>query len=70
VRWERLAPSFTPLTLLATLPLAALVLGVVGLRQGRARAAHGALVAVAVLELLWAVFASAMIGFAIAARSG
>jgi hypothetical protein len=70
VRWERVEPSFTPLVLLAALPLAAVVLGIRGLLGGRERGWHAALLAVAVVELLWAVMASAMIGFAIAARSG
>jgi hypothetical protein len=70
VRSEWVAASFVPLVVMAALPVASIVVGWRGLRTGGPRAWHGALIAVAALDLVWAVVASAMVGFSIAWRSG
>ena len=71
IRAERLRPSLAPLLALAVLPLASAALGIRGRRAGAApRGWHAALVGVALLELAWTVVAAAMVGFAIAWRSG
>lgn len=72
IRAERLTPTFVPLLVLAALPVAAAVVGARGLRiaSPAARRWHWALLAIAGVELLWAVLAQAMVGFAIAWRSG
>jgi hypothetical protein len=72
VRGEHLRPSFVPLGVLALLPLASAAVGLVAWRTARpaARRWHGGLVALAVVELAWTGLAEAMIGFAIAWRSG
>ena len=72
VRAGTLEPRYAPLIVLAALPAAALVTGVLGLRA--AAAGEGGwqigVVVLAVVELVWAVLALAMVGFAIAWRSG
>jgi hypothetical protein len=72
IRAERVPPSFAPVVLLGVLPLASLAIGL--RRRARSRAARGAgevaLLCAALLELAWAVLSAAMVGFAIAWRSG
>jgi hypothetical protein len=72
VRDGRVAPSFVPLLLLALLPVASAMVGV--LTRGPSRPGdrrwRAALIAVAVLELAWTAVSEAMVGFAIAWRSG
>lgn len=70
VRFAWTEPRFVPLVALGALPVASAGLGVRGLLAGGPRGGHGALLGIALLELFWATVASAMIGFAIAARSG
>jgi len=72
IRTGTLEPRCAPLIVLAALPAAALVGGVLGLRAAPAGAGgwQVGVIAVAALELLWAVLALAMVGFAIAWRSG
>jgi hypothetical protein len=70
VRAEWVVPRFAPLVVLAVLPVASAALGIHGLRTGGPRGRHALLLGIAALELVWAVLASAMIGFAIAGRSG
>lgn len=71
VRGERLRPSFVPVVVLTLLPLGSLLLAVP--RRGAATATRTAAIAVvvlAVLELAWGAASAALVGFAIAARSG
>jgi hypothetical protein len=72
IRERRLAPSFVPLLVLALLPVASVAVGL--LARGPSRPAERrwriALLTVAVLEVVWTVLAQAMVGFAIAWRSG
>jgi hypothetical protein len=72
VRAERLSPAFAPVVALAAFPLAAAALGMLALRASPAGERGGplAVVGVALAELLWAVLAAAMVGFARAWRSG
>ncbi|HZP29410.1 MAG TPA: hypothetical protein VFC99_10695 [Acidimicrobiia bacterium] len=64
-------PSFGPILGVASLPLAASVLAVLALRRGtHGRMSQAALLGAAVAEMLWAVGALAMVGFAVAARGG
>jgi uncharacterized membrane protein YozB (DUF420 family) len=59
------------MAVLAVLPLAALVLGLLALRR-RTRGVQRQvmLLAAALAEILWALCALAMVGFAVARRSG
>ena len=71
VRAERLAPGFGVLLGLMLLPLASLVVGVFAVRGRRAGLrTQVVLLAIAVAELVWAVLALAMAGFAVAWHSG
>jgi hypothetical protein len=73
IRAERLHPSFVPIIVLAAFPLASAVVGARRLRAsgaGVTRRLGIVLLAVAALELVWAVVAAMMVGFAIAWRSG
>ena len=72
LRTERLRPSFVPLALLAAAPLASAVVGAAALRSPAAgsRGWHAALLVGAGVELAWTLLAEAMVGFAIAWRSG
>ncbi len=65
IRSQRVRPSFTPVILLGLLPVAALVVAVVAVRPRQPMA-----LLLAVLEIALAVLAAAMVGFAIAWRSG
>ena len=69
-RWLRNACLVS--AVLAVLPVASAALGIRGRRagDGSGRGWRAALVGVAVLELAWTVVAAAMVGFAIAWRSG
>ena len=67
VRAERLPASFVPLTVLAALPVGALVVEIARRHTRRWRLI---VVAAAFLELLWTVVAQVFVGFAIALRSG
>ena len=72
VRTGRVAPWFTPMIVLAALPLASLVVGGLGLRRAepvRWRW-HVALTVVGIAEGLWAFVSTAAIGLAIGLRSG
>jgi hypothetical protein len=72
IRAERVSPSFTPVVALGTLPVVSALLGGLALRgapYGRRRW-HLAWVGVAVLEIAWTVLAAAMVGVAVAWRSG
>jgi hypothetical protein len=67
LRAGAVAPSFVPLLVLAAFPVAA------ALVSARDRAVSGSrrtVLAVAVVELLWTVLGQAIVGFAIASRSG
>jgi hypothetical protein len=72
VRRETIRPSFVPLAVLALVPLASAAIGLGAWRTARppTRSRHAWLIAVAVLELAWTALAEAMVGFAIAWRSG
>ena len=73
IRAERLSPRFAPIVLLAAFPVASAVVGARCLRTagpGAPRRWGIALLAVAGLELVWALVATMMVGFAIAWRSG
>ena len=72
VRDQRIVPRFAPLLVLALFPVASVVIGVLarGLSRPDDRRRRAALIAVAVLQLAWTVAAQAMVGFAIAWRSG
>ena len=71
VRAERVRPGLGPMAILAALPLVALVLGLLALR-GRTRGVQRqvTLLAAALAEILWALCALAMMGFAVAGHSG
>jgi hypothetical protein len=60
-------PSFLPLMGLAVFPIASALVGSGG---GEVRGRRRALLGIALLELLWTVLAEALVGFAIAWRSG
>src|SRR5262245_14234525 len=72
IRAGKLEPRYGPVIVLATLPAAVLVGSLVGLRTAPPGegASHAGMLALAVLELAWTVIALAMVGFAIAWRSG
>ena len=71
VRTGRVEPWFAPMIVLAALPLASLVVGGLGLRRGDGRWRwHVALIAIGVVEGLWAFISTAAIGLAIGLRSG
>lgn len=73
IRAERLQPSFMPIVVLAAFPLASAVVGARRLQAtsaGTTRRSGIVLLGVAALELVWAVVAAMMVGFAIAWRSG
>jgi hypothetical protein len=72
IRAERLRPSLLPVLALAVLPIASAALGVRSRRTGAGtgRGWQAALFIAAVLELAWTAVAAAMVGFAIAWRSG
>ncbi len=71
VRAERVAPRFEPMVVVAVLPLAAAVLGVVALRRRtRGMQRQVIMLAAALAEILWALCTLAMVGFAVARRSG
>jgi hypothetical protein len=71
VQVQRVRPGFGPVLGLAALPLAASVLGLVALRRTREGVRRQViLLAAALAEILWALCALAMVGFAIAGRSG
>jgi hypothetical protein len=72
VRGELARPSFVPLAVLAALPAAVLVASgraVCRAAQG-ARRGHAITLGIAAAELVWSVLAQALMGFAIAWRSG
>jgi hypothetical protein len=69
IRAERVTPKFAPIVVFAVLPLAAAVVGVVAVRR-RSGALEVALLAAALAEMLWALCVLAMVGFAVAGRSG
>jgi hypothetical protein len=69
IRAERLRPSLAPLLALAVLPIASAAIGLWG-RGAAGRGWRAAFLGAAVLELAWTVVAAAMVGFAIAWRSG
>jgi len=71
VRAERLTPRFAPIVVLGVVPITAAVLGLVALRErsdGVRRQVM--LLIIAVAEILWALCTLAMVGFAVARRSG
>jgi hypothetical protein len=71
VRAQRVRPGFGPVLGLALLPLAASILGLVALRRTTGSVPRQVmLLTVALAEILWALCALAMVGFAIARRSG
>jgi hypothetical protein len=73
VRGKWLPASFAPLALLAVLPIGSIVVGLMTVWRGvepDRRRLHMILVILGALELVWTVFAQAIIGFAIALRSG
>jgi len=71
VRADRVTPALGPMAVLAALPLAALVLGLFALgRRPRGAQRQFMLLAAALAEILWALCAVAMMGFAVARRSG
>jgi hypothetical protein len=71
LRGEWLPPRFAPVIALGILPVTSAIVGAWALRgPSPARSRHGWLVALAVLEMAWAVVVAAMVGFAIAWRSG
>jgi hypothetical protein len=65
-----LEPSFVPPLIAAAAPLGSGILFALGLARGAERRRNALLLIVAVLEMLWAVTVLAIVGFAIAARSG
>jgi hypothetical protein len=72
VRAERLPASFVPLTVLSLLPIASAVVGVRGLRSSSSSGRRWRLILIAVagVELVCTILAQAIVGFAIALRSG
>ena len=71
VRAERVTPGFGPMAVLAVLPLAAAVLGLVALRRTtRGVQRQILLLAAALAEILWALCTLAMVGFSVARHSG
>jgi hypothetical protein len=73
VRGKALPASFAPLALLALLPIASIVIGLMTVWRGvepDRRRLHMILVIIGALELVWTIFGQAVIGFAIALRSG
>jgi hypothetical protein len=72
VRAGRAAPSFAAVVALGLFPLAAGILGALGLRRAPSgsRAGWAAVVGLALVELGFVVLTAAMIGFAKAWRSG
>lgn len=71
IRADRVEPSFVPVVILAAFPLAATIAAAVRLRKRKAPPRHNWLVlALGLLELCWAVTTLAIVGFAIALRSG
>ncbi|GIW42617.1 MAG: hypothetical protein KatS3mg076_3194 [Candidatus Binatia bacterium] len=72
IRRELLPPSFVPALLLAVLPVLSILLGTSRYRtlDLEGRRTQWILFVLAAAELLWAVVALAMVGFAVALRSG
>ena len=71
VHADRVTPGFGPMAVLATLPVAAAILGLVGLRRTtRGMRRQVMLLAAALAEIVWALCALAMVGFEVARRSG
>jgi hypothetical protein len=71
VRERLVSPAFTPLMLLAVLPLLALVACVFqSQHEDSGRARRVTILAIAVAELSWAVLSLAIVGFAKAWRIG
>jgi hypothetical protein len=72
IRAGRVKPAFGPMIALGLLPVASIVFGVVGLRRPESGnwSWHVGLLVVGALEIVWAVIASSIVGFAIAWRSG
>ncbi|MBM4269304.1 MAG: hypothetical protein FJ144_22310 [Deltaproteobacteria bacterium] len=64
IRAEQAEPSFAPAVVLGLAPLASLAVGL------RVRPWRKGLFVLALLELAWSVLTAALVGFAIAARSG
>jgi hypothetical protein len=67
LRAGAVTPSFIPLLVLAAFPVAS---ALVGAQDRSTRGSRRALLAVAVLELLWTVLGQVIVGFAIALQSG
>jgi hypothetical protein len=70
IRADRLSPRFGPIVVLAALPLAALVLGLIAVRRRVRRRPHVMLLTAAFAELLWALCTLAVLGFAVVRHSG
>jgi len=70
VRAERVSPGVAPVAVLSVLPLAAAVVGLVALRRRSHRPRDVVLLVAALAEILWALCALAMVGFAVARHSG
>jgi hypothetical protein len=70
VRTGALAPSVTPLTALALLPIASILVGIFSLGAESRRRAHLVLGIVGGLELVWTLFGYAIVRFASAFHGG
>ena len=72
VRAERMEPAFEPVVGLAVLPLLSTAVGLVQLRRPESAGSRGGqttLLAIATLEVAFAVLAASVVGFAIGLRS-
>jgi hypothetical protein len=71
IRTDVVAPSFVPVILFAAFPLVAVIAAVVSLRnRNAARRSNWSVLALGVMELVFAVMTCAIVGFAIGLRSG
>lgn len=70
LRADWVNPSFLPPLIAAMLPFASGAISALHLARGIEKRRNALLLFVAVLETLWAVAVLAIVGFAIAARSG
>ena len=71
IRTEVVAPSFVPVILFAAFPLVAVIGAVVKLwNRNAARRHNWGVLAIGVMELVFAVMTCAIVGFAIGLRSG